>query len=132
MYIDDVLVFSKKLDNYLEHLGRVIQHIQEASFKLKPSNCHFLRTEVEYLGHIITPQELKTNSALGSAVEVFPTLRNVRETPQFFGLSSHYRRFISSFAKIARPLHQLTKKEAQFSWNEVSDCLHDSEVFYTL
>ena len=118
VYIDDVLVFSRTLDDHLEHLGRVIRRIQEAGLKLKPSKCHFLRTEVECLGHMITPQGLKTNPALVSAVKEFPTPRNVRETRQFLGLSSYYRRFISSFAKIARPLHQLTKKEAQFIWNE--------------
>jgi hypothetical protein len=77
VYIDDVLVFSRTLDDHLEHLGRVIRRIQEAGLKLKPSKCHFLRTEVECLGHMITPQGLKTNPALVSAVKEFPTPRNV-------------------------------------------------------
>ena len=53
-YIDDVLVFSQDLQDHLQHLRLVIQRIQSAGLKLKLSKCHFLRSEVEYMGHVIT------------------------------------------------------------------------------
>ena len=42
------------------------------------------------------------------------------------GVASYYRRFIPSFAKIAHPLHAITRKEVQFEWTQ--DC---QEVFDT-
>ena len=116
VYIDDVLVFSRTLEDHLVHLRKVIERLEEAGLKLKPSKCQFIRKEVQYLGHLITPLGLMTNPRLVSAVSAFPVPRNVRETRQFLGLSSYYRRFIPLFAKIARPLHQLTKKNAHFEW----------------
>ena len=56
VYIDDVLVYSRTLEEHLEHLQQVIQKIENAGLKLKPSKCNFVREEVEYLGHILTPQ----------------------------------------------------------------------------
>ena len=77
VYIDNVLVFSRTLDDHLENLTRVIQRIQGAGLKLKPSKCHFLRTEVEYLGHLSTFLGLRTNPILVLAVKEFPSPRNL-------------------------------------------------------
>ena len=118
VYIDNVLVFYRTLEDNLRRLKAVIQRIQEAGLKLKPSKCYFLRREVEYLGHVITTQALKTTPRLVSAVRELPTPSNICETRQLLGLSSYYRRFITLFVKLARPLHQLTKKGAMFDWNE--------------
>ena len=71
--IDDVLVFSQTLEEHLVHLRKVIERLEEARLKLKPSKCNFIRKEVEYLGHLITPRGLMTNPRLVSAVREFPT-----------------------------------------------------------
>ncbi len=120
VYIDDVLVFSRTLDDHLGHLRHVIQRIQDAGLKLNPNKCRFIREEVEYLGHLITPQGLKTNSRLTTAIAEFPRPRNLSEVRRFLGLSSYYRRFVANFSKTASPLQALTRKGAEFKWS--SDC----------
>ena len=120
VYIDDILIFSRTLEEHIEHLRLVFDRLVEAGLKLKPAKCHFIRKEVEYLGHIITPQGLKTNPKLVTAVQGFPVPRNVQEVRRFLGMSSYYRRFIPRFSKVAQPLHALTRKGAEFLWND--DC----------
>ena len=61
--------------------------------------------QVEYLGHLITPQWLKTNPQLVFAVQEFPVPCNLHEVVQCLGLSSYYRTFIPPFSKVAQPLH---------------------------
>ena len=85
--------------------------------KLKPTKCHFLRQEVEYLGHVITPQGLKPNPNQVRAVLEFPVPESVTTVRQFLGLMSYYRRFIGQFARIAAPLHALTRKDVKFEWS---------------
>ena len=51
------------------------------------------------------------------AVHNFPVPQTVQETRRFLGLSSYYRRFVPNFAKIARPLHRLSCKNARFVWS---------------
>ena len=117
VYINDVLVFSRTLEEHIQHLQLVIKRIRECGLKLKPAKCHFIRKEVEYLGHTITPEGLTTNPRLVTAVKEFPIPCNVREVRQFLGLSSYYRRFIPQFSKVAQPLHLLTRKGAEYQWS---------------
>ena len=78
---------------------------------------------------MITPQGLETNPKLITAVTEFPTPGNVRETRQFLGLCSYYRRFLPLFAKIARALHHLTKKGEVFRWT--GDCQQSFDTLLT-
>ena len=51
VYIDDVLVCSQTFEVHLQHLEQVFQHLCVANLKRK---CSFLRSEVSYLGHVVT------------------------------------------------------------------------------
>ena len=115
VYIDDVLVFSRTVEEHLEHLRAAIQRIEEAGLKLQPPKCNFARREVEYLGHRVTPEGLKTNQRLVEAVTMFQTPTDVNGVRRFLGMASYYRRFI---ARIAAPLRELTHKNAVFNWTE--------------
>ena len=118
VYIDDVLVFSQTLEEHWKHLDLVLERLEKAGLKLQPTKCHFIRTEVEYLGHVISPEGLKTNEKLVAAVKEFPTPKDLKELRRFLGLSSYYRRFIPQFAKLAGPLHDLTRDGVAFNWTE--------------
>ena len=87
MYIDDVLVFSEKLEEHLQHLRLVLERLRKAGLKLKPSKCHFLRESVEYLGHVIIPQDLRPNPKQVKAVVEIPVPQTVTNVRQFLGLT---------------------------------------------
>ena len=72
VYLDDVFVFSETLSDHLEHLRCVIKRIKEVGLKQKATKCHFSRAELEYLGHLITRDGIKTNPRLVTAVKEFP------------------------------------------------------------
>ena len=79
VYLDDVLVFSETMQDHLVHLRRVLDRIAQAGLKLRPAKCHLVRQEVDYLGHVITPEGLLPNTILVDAVRNFVTPANVRE-----------------------------------------------------
>ena len=117
VYLDDILVLSKTFEEHIEHLRRVIELLSEAGLKIKPSKCHFICQQVEYLGHLVTPSGIHPNPDRMQAVNEFPVPQSVKEVRQFLGIVSYYRRFIEGFARIAQPLHALTQKEVQFEWS---------------
>ena len=117
VYIDDILIFSRTLEEHLLHIESVLRKVRESGLKLNPSKCAFIRTEVEYLGHIITTSGLKVNPNKVLAVQKFPIPTSVHQVCQFLGLVSYYRRFIAGFADIAYPFHTLTKKDVSFVWS---------------
>ena len=117
VYIDDILIFSRTMEEHLHHISLVLDRLQSAGLKLKASKCHFIRKQVEFLGHLITPRGLLPNPGKVSAVADFPVPSSVTQVRQFVGLASYYRRFIHNFAKLAGPLHRLTKKDVEFRWS---------------
>ena len=118
VYIDDILVFSRTMEEHLTHLLAVIMRVEEAGLKLKPTKCHFAHREVEYLGHLITPEGLKPNEKLVEAIKLFLPPTDVSGVRRFLGLASYYRCFIDGFSKIAEPIRELTRKNSVFYWTE--------------
>ena len=116
VYLDDILVFSSSLSDHFDHLQKVLSRLKSVNLKLRPSKCQFLRKEVDYLGHVITCNDLKPNARLTEVILNFQRPDNIGAMRRFLGLASYYRRFIPGFAKIAKPLHGLTTKNAPFDW----------------
>jgi len=53
IYLDDVIVYSKSFEKHLENLRLVLDRLKCEGLKLKARKCHFCRTEVQHLGHIV-------------------------------------------------------------------------------
>jgi transposase InsO family protein len=107
IYLDDVLIFGRSADEHLERLKAILQRIREAGLKLSPKKCFFMQKQVEYLGHIVSAQGIKTDSKKVEKVKTWPVPKTVKEVKSFLGFCGYYRRFIKNFAEIARPLEAL-------------------------
>ncbi len=118
VYVDDVLVFSDSMAEHVEHLRQVFARLQEAGLKLHPHKCFFARSEVPYLGHLTSSKGIFPNPEKIQVVKGFPIPTNVRAVREFLGLASYYRRFVPGFAKVAGPLHRLTRADVPFFWSE--------------
>ena len=116
VYVDDILVCSKTLEEHREHLQQVFQRLRQAGLRLKPSECLFLCREVVFLGHVISVSGISPDPAKTDKVRDYP-VPVVSGVCQFLGLS-YYRRFVPGFSKIAAPLYYLTKKSVTFCWTD--------------
>ena len=118
VYLDDVIVLGRTYEEHVRNLRSVLERLRESGLRLKPSKCSFFQREVQYLGHIISRDGVSTDPAKTEKVATWPTPTSVRETRQFLGFASYYRRFVKDFAHIARPLHRLTERCTAFVWTE--------------
>jgi len=127
VYIDDIIIAGKTFDEHLNNLQQVFERVDKAGLKLQPSKCHFLQPRVPFLGHIVSAEGISPDPDKTQRVREWPTPTTIKETQQFLGLASYYRRFIMDFATIASPLHKLTEKRSEFRWTsqcqEAFDCL---------
>ncbi|GJV55821.1 RNA-directed DNA polymerase [Tanacetum coccineum] len=55
VYFDDIIVFSKTVDEHLSHLREVFLVLREQKLYANRNKCHFLVDEVTVLGSIIAP-----------------------------------------------------------------------------
>ena len=136
VYLDDVIVIGRNFEEHLQNIGSVLQRLRESGLQLKPSKCSFFKTEVEYLGHIISRDGVATDPKKTERVSTWPTPSTRREVQQFLGLAGYYRRFVKDFALIAQPLHRLTERtntfvwtnECQESFDKLRDCLCSTPI----
>ena len=61
IYLDDVIIFSKTPDKHIERLRGILQKLQNAGLKLKPSKCEFFKDRISYLGHIVSKNGVETD-----------------------------------------------------------------------
>ncbi len=116
-----ILVASRTFEEHLAHLVEVFSRLRKAGLRLKPKKCAFLRDEIAYLGHIISREGIRPDPAKVHKVQTFPVPTDVATLRQFLGLASYYQRFIPGVAKVASPLHDLTKKGSNFCWTSACD-----------
>jgi hypothetical protein len=117
VYMDDILIYTRTLVEHRKTVREVLQRLQDHDLYLKPEKCEFEKQEVEYLGMIICPGEVCMDPGKVSAVRDWPTPTTLRDVRAFIGFSNFYRRFIKDFSSIARPLHDLTKKDVPWQWH---------------
>ena len=115
-YLDDIIIFSQDELKHLEHLEIVFSHLWEAGLKMKCSRCDFFKSEIHYLGHLISPEGISPLPNKLDSIRHMPVPNSAKEIKQFLGLTGYYRKFVPRFADISRPLTTLTKKDAKFEW----------------
>ncbi|CAB0043095.1 unnamed protein product [Trichogramma brassicae] len=100
---------------------RLMGRLKSANLTVRPDKCHFLKTTVTYLGHIISEKGVEPDPSKVSAVSNFPRPKNRKNIKQFLGLAGYYRRFVKDFAKIAKPLTSLLKADTPWDWTDVQE-----------
>jgi len=116
VYSDDIIVYSTDVDEHIGRLEKLFERLRSANLKLKPSKCKLLRSELSFLGHVVSSKGVGTDPKKISAVQDWPVPTDVKEVRSFLGLASYYRKFVPSFAALAAPLHALTGKNKKFDW----------------
>ncbi|GBG77802.1 hypothetical protein CBR_g25733 [Chara braunii] len=120
VYLDDILVFSRTLQEHECHLRQVLEKLREANFKINVKKCEWAKTQVLYLGHVLDGDGIKPEDSKIAANRYWPTPRTLTELRSFLGLANYYRKFVRNFSTIAAPLRRLLKKETIWKWDK--DC----------
>jgi hypothetical protein len=118
LFLDDLLIYSRSVNDHLEHLEMVFGRLRAVNLKLKPKKCNLFRMSVQYLCFVISGDGVQPDPSKISAIVEWPVPKNTTDVRAYLGFCSYYRKFIRNFAKIARPLHVLTSKNVKFEWND--------------
>ena len=117
-YLDDILVFSKSIEEHFQHCEIIFKRLKRFRLKLSYEKCAFLKSQVQYLGHLLS----------GAGIEPVPEkLQALREMIEpdcakgvkiYLGFVGYYRKFIPKYSDIAKPLTELTKLDIPFVWTD--------------
>ncbi|QRW19754.1 Retrotransposable element Tf2 protein [Rhizoctonia solani] len=117
IYLDDILIYSKDDATHTQHVHEVLRWLKENQLFCKASKCTFHVTAVEYLGIIVLDKGFSLDKLKIQAVQEWPTPTKVKEVQSFLGFANFLRRFVANFSHIARPLHNLVKKDTPWKWD---------------
>ena len=98
-------------------MGKVLGALRNAGLTVKPSKCEWGRSEIRFLGHVVSPEGLATQPKVTTKVQEFGRPHDKHTVRSFLGLANYYRNFIPGFAEMAVPLNGLLKKRALFDWS---------------
>ncbi len=112
------LSLSPDLGTHLQQLSLVFQELTQAGLKANLTKCEFLKSRIEFLGHLVDGDGIHTVDSKITAVEKFPTPKSVDNVRSFLGFPGYYRTFVRNFASTASPLTRLLKKDVYLIWND--------------
>jgi len=87
-YLDDIIIYGRTPDELLERLRMVLDKLRDAGLKLKPSKCVLFKTEIQYLGHLVSADGVNPIPDKIQALKDWPTPHCIRDVRAFFGLAS--------------------------------------------
>ena len=116
VYMDDIIIYSKTLDEHFYHIELVLKRLKLANLSINREKSSFAKKEVTFLGHIVTEEGLKKVPAKVQAIVDFPIPKNVHDIQRFHGMCQWYSSFIETFAEKAEPMCRLLRKQVPWHW----------------
>jgi hypothetical protein len=129
VHLDDVCIYSRTMEEHLEHLRLVLQRFKEEGLKLRLKKCFYGLQEMEYLGYTVSVGKISVSTKKVEAVadwQVPTTQKEVRSSVQFCNI---YARFIHHISDLTAPLTDLLRKSQPQKGTLTHACL---EAFETL
>ena len=125
IYLDDILIFSKSQADHDCHVEEVLARLRKHHLYAKLEKCEFDRTEIEFLGYIITTTGIKMDPKKVDSITSWPQPKSVPDIQSFLGFCNFYRSFIADFTRIALPITRLLKQDVQFHWDDAAQQAFD-------
>ena len=118
VFIDNVIVGTETEEGYNELMTEIIKRLEENDLYVKLEKCKWKVREVGFLRVVIGPEGIKIEKEKVKGVLEWLTPKCVKDMQKFLGLANYYCQFIKGFASVARPLHDMVKKDKKWNWTE--------------
>jgi len=110
-FVDNVLIGTETEKGHNKIVEEVLRRLEENNLYVKPEKCTWKVQKVNFLGVVMDQGKIEMEEDKVAGVLNWPVPKTVRDVRKFLGLANYYRQFMKDFAKLARPLNNLTRKE---------------------
>ena len=130
VYLDDVLIASSSEEEHLEDLKALFLRFRQYGIVINPAKCEFHKTEVAFLGHLVTQEGIHPLPNKVKAILEAPRPKTVRSMRRWLGMYNFYRRFIRKAADHLALLNAFLKgfpgkKDSQLEWTDETGLAFD-------
>ncbi|XP_055362682.1 uncharacterized protein LOC129603748 [Betta splendens] len=106
-YVDDLMICTEDQETCAADTIKLLKHLHAAGHKASLSKLQFVRTEVTFLGHIITAEGKSISPKRAEAIQNLPKPCTYKQLMSFLGMCSYCRNFIPNCAVLEAPLRAL-------------------------
>lgn len=117
VYLDDLIIKAQTWEDMSRNLRLVLERLRLYQLTASLSKCQFGRTEIKYLGHIITSEHNRAPSAHITAIQQSSPPRTKRQMLSFLGTCNWLREYLPHASEVMAPLYKTTSRKP-FKWNE--------------
>ena len=110
-FVDNVLIGTEIEEGYDELVEKVLRRLEENDLYVKPEKCTWKVQKVNFLEVVMGQEKIEMEEDKVAGVLNWPIPKMVRDIRKFLRLANYYRQFVKDFAKLARSLNNLIRKE---------------------
>jgi len=118
VYIDDILIYSKSEEEYIELVRWVLQKLTENNLCININKCLFHVPEVEFVHFQVGKQGIQISQKKVKDIVKWPATRNFKEVQRFIGFTNFYRQFIQGFSSLMLHIQVLIHNGVMWNWSE--------------
>jgi len=112
-FVDNVLVGTDTKEGHDEIVEEVLKRLEKNDLYVKLEKCVWKVKKIGFLGVVIGPNRIEIEKEKVDRVLGWSEPKNIKNVRKFLGLANYYRRFIKDFARVARLMNMLTKKDVK-------------------
>ena len=114
-YLDNILIYFKDLEDYKQHIAKVLERLVQANLVIKLKKSEFYKNTIKYLSFIISKKGVEIEDLKVIAIKSQPKPKYVKDLQAFLGFTNYYRQQITQYLRIMSTLTKLIKKDQQFT-----------------
>ena len=121
VFLDDILIVGSTKTEHDARLRMVLSRLQSAGLRLRADKCAICKTQVVFLGHLLSANGIQPLADKVEAIQHVPTPESTADVKVFLGMLQYYGRFLPGLATVVEPLHRLLDKGRQWAWTPQCD-----------
>ena len=126
--VSDIIVYGESDDHESAtkshdiNLTALLKRCRDVGMKLNKEKAELRKTEISFLGHLVTSDGVQIDPEKVEAVLKKPKPENVEGVRRFCGFVNYLSKFLSKLSDVLEPIRQLTRSETEWNWTSTHDC----------
>ena len=123
VFINNAMIAMEMEKGHDEIVEEVLRRLEENDLFVKLEKCVWKVREVGFLGVIIGEDRVRMEKEKVQGFIEWLVPRSTKDVQKFLGLANYYRWFVKDFARITKPLYEMTRKETKWNWGETAESI---------
>ena len=107
---------QEAIQNHNHSLTKLLDRCRQKNLKLNRKKVQLCKTEVPYIGHLLTAYGVKPDPSKIATIVNMPRPTNVKEAQRFLGFINYLAKLLPHLSEVCQPLRRLCEKNNQFCW----------------